>query len=200
MALIKNANGGRISFVKMVTGKKGKDPYLVQRTKGEGGWEDGEAYYAVEGYLKKAEVISRETEKWGIINTLSVTLIEPMEDDTLIECPVNGATQGFLNSLCAAPKGEKVRIQPGYRKDWITGDLWKTVWFTGEDGKMIPWAFSISDLPEVKKVEIKGSVIVDDTDRVNFFKAALDKHWGSPAATEPEAEPEAATPDDDLPF
>lgn len=108
----------------------------------------------------------------------------------------SGYANGFLMAFPNIDLNELVRLSPSSKKE---GDKTKTTMFINQGGSGLKWAWSKDnpgDLPQMKKIKVKGVETWDDTERMEYLEQMVNdrmlEHFGKK-----HSQPAAAKIDDE---
>lgn len=158
-------------------------------------------YRSLEGVIKKVEFIFEEFEGRKIEKVKF--LLDDMGDCYILQMRTDsGYFRGFVNSLrsSANPKSI-VEVIPNIKK--TEGKNPQTTCFVFQDGKTLKHYFTKEfngDYPELEKKEVRGQVIYDNYNQIQYWKKWLNETFNDvyPVIKEtPEVSEDVA---DDLPF
>jgi hypothetical protein len=158
-------------------------------------------YRSLEGIIKKVEFVMEEYEGRKIEK--AKFLIDDVGDLYVLQMRTDsGYFRGFVNSLRSSsnPKG-LLEVIPNIKKQ--EGKNPQTTCFVFQDGSALKHYFTKEfngDYPELEKKEIKGQIVYDNYNQIQYWKKWLNEIFNT-NTSEISAPPEVSEDIvDDLPF
>ena len=161
-------------------------------------------YRSIEGVIKKVEFVMEEFEGRKIEK--AKFLIDDVGDWYILQMRTDsGYFRGFVNSLRSStnPKGI-VEVIPNIKKQ--DGKNPQTTCFVFQEGSALKHYFTKEfngDYPELEKKEIKGQIVYDNYNQIQYWKKWLNEVFNSITASTDVTPTEVSDTDeivDDLPF
>lgn len=184
----------KMIFVNIVTkDKDDKDirPYFSFK-EGTGEGPDGKKIYsevakdtAFSGNLIKVETYDKEIKSKNIIQPRVKILFEDEDSIYYADVSYTILSRSLFNSLLSLQSMEDLSLSIYWTKPNDKNKVYPQLCLRQGEGKdnMVRWLYSKEELPEIKKVKIKGKEMSDTEDIDNFFREKLNEKF----ATMPEA-------------
>jgi hypothetical protein len=178
-----NYDNKNVYFVNIVTKEKGEDgkekevkPYFLFLKKNGEKYEEFARNTAFSGHLSKVGLGEREV-KGTKVDRVKV-FIEDGDDVYILDQGYTILSRSFYNSLLSLESRENININIYQTKPNDKGNVFPQISLWQAD-KLVRWKYEKSDLPEIKKVKVKGKEMSDTEDVDNFFKAKLGEKFKS---------------------
>lgn len=175
-----NEYNGSVFFVKPVTKieKKAVEPYFSFKKKVEAAYKETQQSKAFSGNLEKVETYEREWE--GVKSTCVKTTIVDGEEKYVLDMPFSIMSRSVFNSLLSLESYENLKFTIYLTKPKAGGDGKRfpqiSVW---QGDTLVKWQYAIADLPETKKVRLKGQDMLDTEDLDLFFIEKINEKFGN---------------------
>jgi hypothetical protein len=163
-------NNSSAIFLKIANGKvvrsfKSPTDASITRTTDNGKVVHEEFYQYVEGHIKSITTKENEYGKFWVIK------IEDEGTEYTLEFNYSGGiASAFLKALPNIDFSQPVRISP---KQTIDGDKKKNTLFLNQNGKAAKWFWTRDnpgDLPDLKKIKVKGKETWDDSEQMEYLE------------------------------
>lgn len=164
-------NGSNRILASLKVDKKGVFAFRTKK-KENGSWIDDETHKQFTGEIQKMTMGSYFWEG-DLIHTLKIEAKDET-DNYLIEANLNIPVRSLLNSLFyhvangGSLVGQTLYIRV-YNKKIEDKEKEVPGIYVELNGEKLDWLFKDEDLPEIKKVKVKGKEVSDDTEINNFF-------------------------------
>lgn len=158
----------KVSDGKIVRQFKTETPNSVVRITKTGKTVHEEFYDFVEGTITDIRTKENEYGKFWM-----VTLVDYHDGDLKYILEFNysgGVANSFLRTLPNVDFSTPVQLKP---KQTIDGDKKRTSLFINQSGKALKWAWTKEnpgDMPQLKKIKVKGKEAWDDSDIMEFLE------------------------------
>jgi len=161
-------------------------------------------YRSIEGVIKKVEFVMEEFEGRKIEK--AKFLIDDVGDWYILQMRTDsGYFRGFVNSLRSSskPKG-LLEVIPNIKK--VDGKNPQTTCFVFQEGNALKHYFTKDfngDYPELEKKEIKGQIVYDNYNQIQYWKKWLNEVFNSTSTSADITPTEVSDNEeivDDLPF
>ena len=192
----KNYDNKNAHFVNVVT-KDAEDkdikPYFSFRKKtGDKEYTEVAKDTSFSGTL--AKVLTHEREYQGVKSPRVKIIFEDGDDSYILDMSYTILSRSLFNSLLSLESMEELILQIYQTKPNDKGKVYPQMSLRqGEKGVMIRWKYTREELPEIKKVKIKGKEMSDTEDVDNFFRDKLIEKFDSGASHSAPSAPAAST-------
>lgn len=194
---LKDSDHKSVTYVtlKAKTSESDATPYFGRQEKTASGWEVVGKYNAIDGHFRGIEYSSYEYEgatKWKC----KMKFVDPDGTVTQLESNFNNLLYSLLNSM----RGQDL--------DFVEFQVWlgKAKIENGKEGKRYPsakvinnkldlgWQVDYKELPRPNKVKVGNTVVMDDSEVVEYWKEVINKEI-KPNIKDTPPDPEIKTPD-----
>jgi hypothetical protein len=182
------------------------DPNGVKRVNKEGKEVTELTFNKISGFLKGVaphtfEHTGKKIKSWNIT-------IEDAPEEFILTVPYSGAeSRALLFRLPAIDLNDKVEFHVGKGTDKETGKefKWMTVYQGGQKLEAYFTKQNPRDLPDLKKIKVKGEEQWDDSDRMEYFEKMVSEKFAKKEEPKKEEQKKYIDPiigdhEDDLPF
>jgi hypothetical protein len=155
----------KISNGKVVRSFKTPTANSVTRTTDNGKIVHEETYGFIEGIITDISTKENDYGKFWVVK------ITDEGTDYILEFNYSGGiASSFLKTLPNVNFARPVRISP---KQTIDGDKKKNTLFINQDGVPLKWYWTredMKDLPDLKKIKVKGKETWDDSEQLSYLE------------------------------